>query len=611
MKEKISFRVFFLFPSLKFVKGIFLLALLLPPLGSEEGAFAQTATATSSNPAVSTETSAKDAYNEIIDENGSVRPQYQEIYNLYQKRYAQDESQYLAKTRKAFRGDNALDPMPRILTRDEFDYLRQGVQQRARAILAFLRSYHSGRNSFERAGILPVSLVDKIAARGGDIGFKGLVAPENLAFLYGPDIIRDAEGHWRVIEDNLGFIGGTGDLNLAQHLMFDAYPELPEKFAPRSSADFYQQLAASYQERARSYGGKAVLYMIPTYAADNEDQRIADIFSKAGITTVTPQTIDRLVVREDGVYLKTPYGNAPATFEKIGFIVLNAEHAWVDPSHKASRIRNLMEEGSNILRSKKVSPFLKEKVGHLLGDVNPATHLPDLNRLESLLLKNGYQVDAAIRKQNRGLIEAALANKVGLSYSPGVDFVGDKELYVYIEDFIRLYLHEEPILKNIETGKFVSGLETTLDQSKFDTVFKNLNSYVIKKVDGRGGDSVWVGPKITEKEITTLQQAIRLNPDVYIFQKYTPLSTLNNNIVDLRVIADVSSRGVIVTNTPWGRGLPKDGNGKVNLSDRGREITVVVVDKIPSSSKALELSNLLPVRGVNRCLQALSVSLAH
>lgn len=34
---------------------------------------------------------------------------------------------------------------------------------------------------------------------------------------------------------------------------------------------------------------------------------------------------------------------------------------------------------------------------------------------------------------------------------------------------------------------------------------------------------------------------------------------------------------VVVSPTPWGRGVPIDGDGKVNLSQKGKEFAVVVV----------------------------------
>lgn len=174
-------------------------------------------------------------------------------------------------------------------------------------------------------------------------------------------------------------------------------------------------------------------------------------------------------------------------------------------------------------------------------------------------------VDDEIEKKNKGLLNAILQDQVGVNYSPGVDFIGDKEFYVYIEDLVQFYLNQEPLLKNIETRKFVIEGTNQVDTTMIRRIFSSLSDYVIKKVDGRGGDSVWVGPKIKPSEIPFLIKSIKSNPQLYIVQRYTPLSYLNKNIVDLRVITDVSEKEIIVTNTPWGRGLPMNGNGKVNL----------------------------------------------
>jgi hypothetical protein len=76
--------------------------------------------------------------------------------------------------------------------------------------------------------------------------------------------------------------------------------------------------------------------------------------------------------------------------------------------------------------------------------------------------------------------------------------------------------------------------------------------------------------------VAALQARIRQDPGVYIVQAYTPLSRMNDNIVDMRVITDVSAKEILVSEVPWGRGLPSSGNGKVNLSDQGREITILV-----------------------------------
>jgi hypothetical protein len=43
------------------------------------------------------------------------------------------------------------------------------------------------------------------------------------------------------------------------------------------------------------------------------------------------------------------------------------------------------------------------------------------------------------------------------------------------------------------------------------------------------------------------------------------------------MISAVDPKGVYVSGTPWARALPLNGDGKVNLSSSGREMTVLVV----------------------------------
>lgn len=521
---------------------------------------------------------AQTAFDEIFDSSGNVRPLYQEIYQLWKQRHSTSEDAFLIQSRRMFKGDNALDSMPRLIDSTEYDQLKRGVEQRAKAIRAFLKDHYSGRKYYAQAGVLSQDVADRIIARSGEGGYKGQVNPATVSFFYGPDIIKDGNGQWRVIEDNMGFIGGVGDLKLAQDIMLQEYPELKDRYSPRKASEFYMKLAESFKARAQEAGGKAVMYMIPTYAPDNEDKRIAEIFSKLGIETVTPDSVKNLKVRQDGVYLEMKDERGHGTSEKVGFIFMNGEHAWIDPTHPAAAQRNLIEEASGLLKDKKLPSKLKNEIAQALNNTDPVTHLPDLGRLSKLLSKAGYAVDSSIAQKNKGLLDAILKGKVGTNYTPGVDFIGDKEFYVYVEELIRLYLHEEPIIKNIETQKFSENGSNRTNEILLKKVFDNLNEYVIKKVDGRGGDSVWVGPKVKASETHDLIRAIRDNPDLYIVQKFTPLSTMNSNIVDLRVITDVSPKGILVTDTPWGRGLPKDGNGKVNLSDKGREVTVLVVN---------------------------------
>lgn len=522
---------------------------------------------------------AQQGFNEIYDSNGNVRAEYEYAQSQWQQHYAKNQNQFLDQSRKAFKGDNALDSMPRILTSEDYDILKKGVEQRALAIRAFLTDHYSGRKEYAQSNVIPKEVVKRIIARSGEAGYKGLIAPKNISFFYGPDIIKDSEGNWRVIEDNMGFIGGIGDMLLAQKFMLKAYPEMEETIEPRSAQDFYEDVARSFHERARLYKGKPILYVIRDYSADNEDKRISKIFDKLGIETITPKSEKKLAITKEGVYLVSKTKNGKKIKEKVGFIFLNGEHAWTDPSHPAALQRLVIEEASSLLKEKDTKEKNKKEITKLFNSADSKTLIPNISKMKKYLDKIEPVVDDEIEKKNRGLLNAILQDQVGVNYSPGVDFIGDKEFYVYIEDLVQFYLNQEPLLKNIETRKFVLEGTNQVDTTMIRRIFSSLYDYVIKKVDGRGGDSVWVGPKIKPNEIPFLIKSIKANPQLYIVQRYTPLSYLNKNIVDLRVITDVSEKEIIVTNTPWGRGLPMNGNGKVNLSDKGREVTVLVANK--------------------------------
>ena len=101
-------------------------------------------------------------------------------------------------------GDGAhplgLDVVPRVFAADEWARLAAGLEQRIGALEAFVADVFGDREAF-RAGVVPEDLLERcpwfeeeIAAlpqRGPRIGVAG------------PDIVRDAQGELRVLEDNI------------------------------------------------------------------------------------------------------------------------------------------------------------------------------------------------------------------------------------------------------------------------------------------------------------------------------------------------------------------------------------------------------------------------
>lgn len=520
-------------------------------------------------------------YDEIFDSNGQVRAQYEGFYSVWSRMTKKQRQSYLKTSRQAFEGDNALAELPRVLTGAEYDQvIKPGVEQRAKALRAFLQDHYSGRRTYEKAGVVPADVLRRIISRGYELGYDQAVKPEHIWFLYGPDIIRDERGQFRVIEDNPGFIGGLGDLRLAYEESLKLYRQDSAKAPYRSPEEFYKSLAAKYQAEAAKYGGKAVVYMIPPYP-DKEDMRIQEIFRDYGIETLSTRTNRRLKISGSGTVSIQNIKDPSQPLEKVGFVAMLGEHSWMDPGHSQSKVKLAVQELEGHLEAGHLDADTERQMRSMLDKLreNPeSVRMVDVHNLinKRSVWKNTLRAAVAAAPESHGLVDAILNGKVGSNYAPGVDFIGDKEFYVFVEDMIRFYLKEEPILKNIATERFADPKSGRLNEILYKRIFDDLSKYVIKKVDGRGGDSVWVGPKISANEVSKLRDLIARDPSLYIVQKFTPLSRMNDLIVDMRVITDVSPNDILVAETPWGRGLPMDGNGKVNLSDQGREVTILV-----------------------------------
>lgn len=535
------------------------------------------------------ETQNKLYYNELY-QGAELREIYDPLKEYLLKNTDQkDQQAFLITSRKGFQNDNALDAIPRILTLDEANEIQRGVDQRARALRAFLKDHYSGKRYYAKAGIIPEEVTKRIISRSGESSFDGLVNPQTISFMYGPDIIRDANGKWRVIEDNPGFIGGLGDLKLVYDLILQKHQILKERFEFADPVNFYKSLARAYREKGLSYGGKTILYMIPPYV-DNEDKRIEQIFTNEGIEVITPHSLKKLQISTNEIFLESNYQGRKVR-EKVGYIFMNGEHAWLDNTHPASRVRNILESANEYLKEKNPKPKIAKQILKLITNLDPITQLPNISELERLLNKVDY-LDHR-KSYAAGLVDAILRNKVGSNYSPGVDFIGDKEFYVYVESLIRHYLHEEPILKNIPTQKFIEERTGQLKSELIQQVSLNKDKFVVKKVDGRGGDSVWVGTKLKQSDFDQVLSEVSKNPSVYIVQQYMHLSVLGENIVDLRAISAVLPDRIIVAETPWGRGLPKNGNGKVNISDQGREIAILIAKSKKPVAISLQCLSLL------------------
>jgi uncharacterized circularly permuted ATP-grasp superfamily protein len=169
-----------------------------------------------------------------------------------------------------------------------------------------------------------------------------------------------------------------------------------------------------------------------------------------------------------------------------------------------------------------------------------------------------------------GIVNAVRTGGVALANAIGNGVADDKLIYTYVPDRIRYYLHEEPIIRNIDTWR----LE---EDAAREEVLDRLDELVVKPVDGSGGKGIVIGPHATADELDALRQRVIADPRGWIAQPLVQLSTvptfINDTLaprhVDLRPFAVNTGEDVYVLPGGLTRVALPEGELVVNSSQGG------------------------------------------
>jgi uncharacterized circularly permuted ATP-grasp superfamily protein len=198
-------------------------------------------------------------FDEMIDEGGGVRPAYQ----AYREWFDQQDRGWLLRQGKeaetSFRrtgitfnvyGDDAgqerlipFDMIPRIVTQTEWQKLSKGIEQRVRALNAFLHDLYHQRE-IVRAGILPERLLCNNKAFLPQMA--GFTPPGGIyTHIVGVDLVRTGPDDFMVLEDNARTPSGVSYMLENRETMMAMFPELFNKVRVQPVSDYPRALARS------------------------------------------------------------------------------------------------------------------------------------------------------------------------------------------------------------------------------------------------------------------------------------------------------------------------------------------------------------------------------
>lgn len=115
------------------------------------------------------------------------------------------------------------DPIPRVISPEEWEYLEKGLAQRVKALNMFLSDIY-GEKKIVKDGIVPEAFI--YASKGYLPQCEGIRPPHDVyAHISGIDLVQALDGSWFVLEDNLRIPSGASYPLIARTVTRKVSPE--------------------------------------------------------------------------------------------------------------------------------------------------------------------------------------------------------------------------------------------------------------------------------------------------------------------------------------------------------------------------------------------------
>jgi uncharacterized circularly permuted ATP-grasp superfamily protein len=210
-------------------------------------------------------------YDEMWDAGGGLRPAYERIGRWFEtedlgrlrakQREAEDLFRLIGITFNVYGRAEAeerlipFDIVPRVIGGREWQRLCRGIEQRVRAINAFLHDiYH--RQEIVRAGRVPLEMIARNSAFLPQM--IGVTPPGRVyTHIVGVDLVRTAEDTFYVLEDNARTPSGVSYMLENRETMLRMFPELFAANRVRPVSHYPQALHRSLAAAAPGAAGDA------------------------------------------------------------------------------------------------------------------------------------------------------------------------------------------------------------------------------------------------------------------------------------------------------------------------------------------------------------------
>jgi len=333
------------------------------------------------------------------------------------------------------------DLIPRIITAPEWVKIESGLKQRVRALNLFLGDLY-GEQRIIRDGVIPPELI----YQGRDFRREivGIVPPRGIyTHVSGIDIIRDEQGEFLILEDNLRTPSGVSYMIENRVIERRILPEFFNKYRVRRVEHYPSLLLAAL--RALSPRGKDAADIVLLTPGIYNSAYFEHTFLAKEMGVELAEGRDMVVVN-DIVYLKTTTG-----LQRVDVIYRRIDDDFLDPlvfrsdsslgiagvinAWRAGNVAIVNAPGSGIADDKAVYPFVPDIIRYYLGQE------PILNNVPTFQMTNVKDREYVFDNMERMVIKAVSeSGGYGMLMGPSSTPASRREFMDLVQENPRNYI---------------------------------------------------------------------------------------------------------------------------------------------------------------------------
>jgi uncharacterized circularly permuted ATP-grasp superfamily protein len=293
-----------------------------------------------------------------------------------------------------------LDLVPRIIPAAEWRQLERGLAQRIRALNHFIDDVYHARE-ITREGIVPWRL---IASRSHFARAVHGTRPPGGVYCHvaGCDLVRDAHGSWRVLEDNVRTPSGISYVLENRVAMTRLVPQLFQHHRVRPVDHYPQLLLAALRAVAPSSEDEATVVVWTPGPMNSAYFEHAFLAGQMGVELVEASD---LVVRDSVLYMRTTSG-----LQRIHAVYRRLDDDFVDPlefrpdsllgvpgllrAYRAGTVAIANAFGTGVADDKAVYHYVPDMIRFYLGEE------PVLQNVPTYLLSDPEQLEHALARMD-------------------------------------------------------------------------------------------------------------------------------------------------------------------------------------------------------------------